>query len=79
MIQNLQKAFRQEGKLTTWHLCMEVAFTGESWRDVCAQAEQIGAVQPHLYRRLLGKLGDGQTLNSLIVMAFAEWEEAIDG
>jgi len=69
MIENLEQAFRRYGNLTLMDVALEVAFSGDSWRDVCYQAEQLGAATPGYLGRLRSRLDGQQSLNSLVVDA----------
>ncbi len=66
MIENLRAAHLRYGYLTVRDVALEVAFSGESWAEICRQAEELGAAKSGYYQRLRSRLGDGQTLNSLI-------------
>lgn len=70
MLEHLQAAFARYGRITIMEMAFEVAFMGESWAEVCAQAEQVTSCAPGLYQRLRFRLGPGQTLASLIEEAF---------
>jgi len=72
MLENLQAAYGRNGKLTVIEVAFEVAFSGESWPEVCLQAEQVSGCEPGLYKRLQGRLERGQTMNSLIEDAFED-------
>lgn len=57
MIDNLQAQYAFTGSLKVIDIALEVAFTGESWRSVCAQAEQVlPGCRPGLYRRMARRM-----------------------
>ena len=66
MKENLEAAYTKNGNLSVLDLALEVAFSGESWKAVCTQAEQVvKECRPGLYGRLRGRLGEGETLGGL--------------
>jgi hypothetical protein len=76
MKENLEAIYKSTGKITVFDVALEVAYSGESWRDICQQAEQITGAKPGVYRRLVARLGEGQTLNSLVRDALEKIIEA---
>lgn len=66
MIENLEAIYKSTGQITVFDAALEVAYSGESWRDICRQAEQVTGCRPGVYGRLVARLGEGQTLNSLV-------------
>ena len=66
MKENLEAAYTKNGNLSVLDLALEVAFSGESWQVVCAQAEQVvEGCRPGLYGRLQRRLSEGETLGGL--------------
>ena len=67
MIENLQKQYERTGKLLVIDAALEVAFTGESWQEVCKQAEEVTGAKPGLYKRICRRLDPPDvTLNTLV-------------
>ena len=66
MKDNLEASYIKNGNLSVLDLALEVAFGGESWQAVCAQAEQVVKdCRPGLYKRLRMRLDEGETLDGL--------------
>jgi len=72
MIDNLKAMFDRYGFLTVRDIALEVAFTGESWREVCDQAEAVGAAKPGCYHRLLEREDGPRSLMRLCSDAFQD-------
>lgn len=66
MIENLAAIYKSTGTITVFDAALEVAYSGESWQAVCRQAEQVTGCRAGVYRRLVARLGEGRTLNSLV-------------
>lgn len=66
MRENLEKAYKQNGGLKVIDAALEVAFTGESWAEICQQAEQVTGCPRGLYRRLLYRAGGRKALDGLV-------------
>jgi len=76
MKENLEAIYKSTGKITVFDAALEVAYSGESWQAVCQQAEQVTGCRPGVYGRLVARLGEGQTLNSLVRDALEKIIEA---
>lgn len=78
MVDNLRAMVDRYGFLTVRDIALEVAFTGESWRDVCQQAEEVGAAKPGCYRRLVAREESPGALMRLCSDAFQDVEIIVD-